>query len=176
MCFCQCCSKSLTVGIKTPPGSGLEVWEVGCSVLRYKCWWKQEHSLLQFQVHTARLQGVSVPQSVQECGRSASEPHRCTVRRDALKSPRMLPSPCVRPHGLTWRRRAPLIHRLRMRLPLTRLCLMAHSLAGNRLSLFLKLGLVLISGLSAVRVLHQKEPPDLSRTNAVFWGECVKQR
>lgn len=121
MCFCQCCSKSQSVGIKTLPGSGLEVWEVwevGCSVLQYKCCWKQEHSLLQFQAHTAWLQGVSVPQSVQECGRSASKPHRCTVCRDALKSPRTLPSPCVRPVS-SWKRRAPLIHRLRMKLPLS---------------------------------------------------------
>lgn len=48
--------------------------------------------------------------------------------------------------------------------------LMAQSLAGKGLC-FLRLGLVLISGLSAVRVLHQKEGPGLSRTVAGLWGE-----
>ena len=123
---------------------------MGCSVLQDECCWKQEHPLLQSEVPTAWLQGVSVPQYVQECGCSASEPHRCTACRDTLNSPGVLPSLCVTPVS-------PLTHGL---------CLVAHSLAGNGLCLFLKLGLVLISGLSAVRVLHEKQAPELRRTNA----------
>uniref|UniRef100_A0A8C3VDH6 ANTXR cell adhesion molecule 2 n=1 Tax=Catharus ustulatus TaxID=91951 RepID=A0A8C3VDH6_CATUS len=75
---------------------------------------------------------------------------------NVLNSPGTLPSLCVRPVSSRGRR-APLTHGL---------CLVAHSLAGNGLCLFLKLGLVLISGLSVVQVLQEKQAPVLRRTNA----------